>query len=149
MKSIGNIITDSLTDGIRPSECWSSAISHSVVDSVGNKKTNHRRNTDGLIDDDARQKKKFPREHYRQNTSVCIFNGNHRQIIRQWWWHGGKCFRTLSNTDRYIPSVIVMVNTDEIFMSVIMAWVVIVWQLSVKYRRPVSVRKAVGMYLKY
>jgi len=56
MKSIGNIITDDLTNRIRPSECWSSAISHSVADSVGNKKTNHRRNINGLIDDDARQK---------------------------------------------------------------------------------------------
>ena len=30
-----------------------------------------------------------------------------------------------------------------------MAWLIIVWQLSVKYRRKLSVGKAVGMYLKY
>jgi len=38
--------------------------------------------------------------------------------------------------------------TDGICPSVIMAWVVIVWQLFVKYRRNLSVGKAVGMYLK-
>jgi hypothetical protein len=53
------------------------------------------------------------------------------------------------NTDGIYLSVIVMVNTDGIYPSVIVAWVVIVWQLSVKYRRPVSVWNAIGMYLKY
>jgi hypothetical protein len=41
------------------------------------------------------------------------------------------------------PSVIVMVNTDENIPSVIMASVVIVWQLSVKYQWKLSVGKAV------
>jgi len=62
---------------------------------------------------------------------------------------GGKYFRTLSNTDIYIPSVIVMVNTDGIYLSVIVVWVVIVLQLSVKYRLSFSIGKAVGRYLKY
>jgi len=39
--------------------------------------------------------------------------------------------------------------TDGICPSVIVAWVVIVWQLSVKYQRNLSVGKAVSMYLKY
>ena len=43
------------------------------------------------------------------------------------------------------PLVIVVVNTDGNIPSVIMAWVVIVWQLSVKYQRKLSV----GRYLKY
>jgi hypothetical protein len=30
-----------------------------------------------------------------------------------------------------------------------MAWLIIVWQLYVKYRKKLSVDKAVGMYLKY
>jgi hypothetical protein len=42
-----------------------------------------------------------------------------------------------------------MVITDEKFLSVIVAWVVMFLQLSVKYRRPGSVCKAVGIYLKY
>jgi hypothetical protein len=42
-----------------------------------------------------------------------------------------------------------MVNTDGIYPSVIVAWVVIVLQLLVKYRRPGFVCKAVGIYLKY
>jgi len=42
-----------------------------------------------------------------------------------------------------------MVNTDKNILSVIMAWVVIIWQLSVKYRWKLSVGKAVVMYLKY
>jgi hypothetical protein len=50
-----------------------------------------------------------------------------------------------------IPTKIIRLYliTDGICPSVIMAWVVIVWQLSVKYRRNLSVGKAVSMYLKY
>jgi len=142
MKSVGNNVTDDLS----PSEYGSSVFFHFIVDSVRNKK-----NQPPTVLQAATRGKKtnFPREHYQRNPSVCIFNGNHRRTIRRWWWHGGKCFWTLSNTDRYIPSVIVMVNINRICPSVIVAWVVIVWQLSVKYQRPVSVWKAVGMYLKY
>jgi hypothetical protein len=43
-------------------------------------------------------------------------------------------------TNEYYPSVM---------PSVMMAWLVIVWQLSVKYRRIVSIGIAVGRYLKY
>jgi len=42
-----------------------------------------------------------------------------------------------------------MVNTDGIYPSVIVAWVVIFLQLSVQYRRQGSVWKAVGIYLKF
>ena len=38
--------------------------------------------------------------------------------------------------------VIVMVNIDGIYLSMIVAWVVIFLQLSVKYRRPGSVWKS-------
>jgi hypothetical protein len=48
-----------------------------------------------------------------------------------------------------IPSVIVTVNTDEIYPLVIVAWVVIFLQLLVKYRRPGSVCKAINIDLKY
>ena len=55
----------------------------------------------------------------------------------------------LSNNDGNRLSVIVTVNIDEIYLSVIVAWVVIFLQLSVKYRRPGFVCKAVGIYVKY
>jgi hypothetical protein len=42
-----------------------------------------------------------------------------------------------------------MVNTDGNIPSIIIAWVVIVWQLSVKYQRNVSVGTAIGSYSKY
>jgi hypothetical protein len=53
----------------------------------------------------------------------------------------GKYFRTLCQ----IPTV----KTDRIYPSVILEWVVIFLQLSVKYRRNGFVCKAVGVYLKY
>ena len=60
MKSVGEIITDGLTDGTRPSVYQSSITSISIAKSVANKKNTHRRNTDGLTDGYARAKKKFP-----------------------------------------------------------------------------------------
>jgi hypothetical protein len=44
---------------------------------------------------------------------------------------------------RYIRLYVI---TDGIYLSVIMAWQVIVWQLSVKYRRILFVGISVGMY---
>jgi hypothetical protein len=60
MKSVGEIITDGVTDGTRPSVYQSSVTPISVAKSVANKKNTHRRNTDGLTDGYARAKKKFP-----------------------------------------------------------------------------------------
>ena len=57
MKSIGEIITDGLTDGKRSSVYQSSVTPISVAKSVANKKNTHRRNTDGLTDGYARAKK--------------------------------------------------------------------------------------------
>jgi hypothetical protein len=59
----------------------------------------------------------------------------------------GNCFATLCEipTDiirRYIRLHLI---TDGYYPSVMMAWLVIVWQLSVKYRQILSV----GRYLKY
>jgi hypothetical protein len=56
MKSVGEIITDGLTDGTRLSVYQSSVTSISVAKSVANKKTP----TDGLTDEYASAKKKFP-----------------------------------------------------------------------------------------
>jgi hypothetical protein len=50
MQFVDNIFTD----GINPSEYWSSVISRSVSDAVRNKK---KPTTDGLTDGEARQKK--------------------------------------------------------------------------------------------
>jgi hypothetical protein len=83
MKSVGEIITDGLTDGRRPSVYQSSVTPISVAKSVANKKnpsTEHRRSYRRIH---ARQKKSFPREHYRWNKSVCNFNGNYRRHIRR------------------------------------------------------------------
>jgi len=57
---------------------------------------------------------------------------------------GSNCLPTLYEIPmdiirRYIRLYVI---TDGIYLSVIMAWLVIVWQLSVKYRRILSV----GMY---
>jgi len=60
MKSVGEIITDGLTDGTRPSVYQSSVTPISVAKSVANKKT-HRQNTDGLTDGYACVKKKVSR----------------------------------------------------------------------------------------
>jgi hypothetical protein len=80
MKSIGEIITD----GIHPSVYQSSVTPISVAKSVANKKkhppTEHRRSYRRIR---ARQKKLFPREHYRRNKSICNFNGNYRRHIRR------------------------------------------------------------------
>jgi hypothetical protein len=57
MKSVGEIITDSLTDGKRPSVYQSSVTSIFVAKSVTNKENTHQRNTDGLTDEYARAKK--------------------------------------------------------------------------------------------
>jgi len=59
MKSVGEIITDGLTDGTRLSVYQSSVTSISVAKSVANKKNTHRWNTDGLTDGYACAKKKF------------------------------------------------------------------------------------------
>jgi hypothetical protein len=84
MKSIGEIITDGLTDGIHPSVYQSSVTPISVAKSVANKKkhppTEHRRSYRRIR---ARQKIFFPREHYRRNKSICNFNGNYRRHIRR------------------------------------------------------------------
>ena len=80
MKSIGEIITDGLTDGIHPSVYQSSVTPISVAKSVANKKNTHRRSYRRIR---ARQKKFFPREHYRRNKSICNFNGNYRRHIRR------------------------------------------------------------------
>jgi hypothetical protein len=61
MKSVGEIITDGLTDGPRPSVYQSSVTPISVAKSVANKKNTHQRNTDGLTDGYARAKKKVSR----------------------------------------------------------------------------------------
>jgi hypothetical protein len=42
-----------------------------------------------------------------------------------------------------------MINTDGRYPSVIVAWVVIVLQVLVKYRQPDFICKVVGIYLKY
>ena len=60
MKSVGEIITDGVTDGTRPPVYQSSVTPISVAKSVANKKNTHWRNTDGLTDGYARAKKKFP-----------------------------------------------------------------------------------------
>jgi len=56
----------------------------------------------------------------------------------------GNCLPSLCEipTDIIRRSIRLYVITDGIYPSVIMAWLVIVWQLSVKYRRILSV----GMY---
>jgi hypothetical protein len=59
MKSVGEIITDDLTDRTRLSVYQSSITSISVAKSVANKKNTHRWNTDGLTDGYACAKKKF------------------------------------------------------------------------------------------
>jgi hypothetical protein len=60
----------------------------------------------------------------------------------------GNCLPTLCEipTDIIRRSIRQYVITDGIYPSVIMAWLVIVWQLSVKYRRILSVGISVGMY---
>jgi hypothetical protein len=57
---------------------------------------------------------------------------------------GSNCLPTLYEipTDIIRRYIRLYVITDGIYLSVIMAWLVIVWQLSVKYRRILSV----GMY---
>ena len=84
MKSVGEKNTDGLTDGTRPSVYQSSVNPISVAKSVANKKkhppTEHRQSYRRIR---ARQKKSFPREHYRPNKSVCNFNGNYRWHIRR------------------------------------------------------------------
>jgi len=57
---------------------------------------------------------------------------------------GSNCLPTLYEipTDIIRRYIRLYVITDGIYPSVIMAWLVIVWQLSVKYRRILSV----GMY---
>jgi hypothetical protein len=61
MNSVGNIITDGLTDGTRPSVYQSSVKPIFVAKSVANKKNTHRRNTDSLTDGYTRTKKKISR----------------------------------------------------------------------------------------
>jgi len=60
MKSVGEIITDGLIDGTRPSVYQLSVTPIFVAKFIANKKNTHRWNTDGLIDGYARAKKKFP-----------------------------------------------------------------------------------------
>jgi hypothetical protein len=62
---------------------------------------------------------------------------------------GSKYFITLCKYRRICPSVIATVITNGIYLSVIMAWVVIFVQLLVKYWRLGAVCKAVGIDLKY
>jgi len=61
MKSVGEIITDGLTDGIRLSVYQSSVTPIFIAKSVANKKNTHWQNTDGLTDGYARAKKKVSR----------------------------------------------------------------------------------------
>ena len=129
---VGKVFTDYITDGILPSEYLLSVIPHSVAISVGNKKT---RLPTVLPTVRARQKKKsFPLGIYRRNTfrrcyvytdrinpsvnpSVLLYRriisvGEYVGIFtptdycRRWgcrWWDGIP--QTLSNADRFIPSV--------------------------------------------
>jgi len=83
MKSVGEIIIDGLIDGTRPSVYQLSVTPISVAKSITNKKKHppmeHQRSYRRI----RAPKKSFPREHYRQNKSVCNFNGNYRQIFRR------------------------------------------------------------------
>jgi hypothetical protein len=60
---VGNLFTDNITDGIRPSVFLSSVIPHSVVISVGNTK---KPLADGFADGFYAPKKHFPLEIYRR-----------------------------------------------------------------------------------
>jgi len=105
--------------------------------------------TDGLTDGEARQKKSS-HENFTDGIIPSVFSTvitdgktvgvvawavNISELFVKYQWN--------------IPSVIVTVNTDGIYPSVIVAWVVIFLQLSVKYRQPGFVCKAVGIDLKY
>jgi len=83
MKSVGKIITDGLTDRTRPSIYQSPVKPISVANYVTNKKTP----TDGtptVLQTDTRAPNFFfPREHYRRNKSVCIFNDKYRRTYRR------------------------------------------------------------------
>jgi hypothetical protein len=78
MKSVGEIITDGLTDGTRSSVYQLSVTPIFVAKSVSNKKNTHRRNTDGLTDGYARAKKKVSRGNITDGinpsaiSTVCI-----------------------------------------------------------------------------
>ena len=60
MNSVSEIITNSLTDGRVLSVLFSSVTPLSIANSVANKKTTHRRNTNSLTDGYARANFFFP-----------------------------------------------------------------------------------------
>jgi len=80
MKSVGEIITDGITDETRPSVYQSSVTPLFVAKSVANKKKHP---PTVLQTDTHAPKKSFSREHYRRNKSVCKFNGNYRRKFRR------------------------------------------------------------------
>jgi hypothetical protein len=147
MKSVGEIITDGLTDGSRPSVYQSLVTPISVTKSVANKKnppTEHRQSYRRI----RARKKKVSRRNITDGInpsaiSTVIIDG----ISVGNYGRACNCLPTLCEipTDSSRRYIHLYVITDEIYPSVIMVWLVIVWQLSVKYRRILSV----GMYLKY